>query len=31
VQAMGDARPEFDDTKTTGVAGNRRVEILIRL
>lgn len=31
VQAMGDARPEFDDTKTTGVAGNRRVEIMIRL
>ncbi len=31
VQAMGDARPEYDDTKTTGVAGNRRVEILIRL
>lgn len=31
VQAMGDARPEFDDTKATGVAGNRRVELLIRL
>jgi outer membrane protein OmpA-like peptidoglycan-associated protein len=30
VQAMGDARPEYDDTKTTGVAGNRRVEIAIR-
>jgi len=31
MQAMGDARPEYDDTKTTGVAGNRRVEIMIRL
>jgi outer membrane protein OmpA-like peptidoglycan-associated protein len=29
VEAFGDERPDFDESRPTGIAGNRRVEVLI--